>query len=250
MKRLILSFVFCFLSSFSIFSQNIEMKVTIPGFARLVGVGPKTQISIYNSTPFYLKLIAMGEMVEFLEPGGCAYERYTSGLDYTKLPIVVIAYSDKECKNLVGIGGKVLSVQLGSSASWEVRVSDLRYPDGRSQTYYYNQIGYPYPAKIAGGSYEVNFPELPFANTTAFQIVNATLFRAEVRINSIVTETLENAGDTHFFIYSNRYKNNTPINIDVVFMDGARYVGHFSMVRYINNAPDAVQCIIDPSQIH
>ncbi len=228
-----------------IFAQRITIE--LPSVARLLGIGSKTEIVVMNMTPFYGRVLALGDEVAVIPPAGVIRDRRTFDFDQTQLPLVVQLYSDAALCTFVGVAARNLHLTLGQPESWQIQLGEVVYPDARSSTYW---GGYrsPYPLPDFQEPSAVELPSIQMRSTTALQVVNATLFEAVVMLNGNVVSRLA-TGDMYYRSFFNVYDYDVPVLLQVQFLDRERVVGRFEDRFSAGKEPRGIQYILNPSWI-
>lgn len=251
-NRAILVFLIVIFTFPAIVAAQTEIKLTLPSFVGLFGLGPKTDVAITNATPFYGEsIIAFHEKVGELPPGSSAHDRWSFEFDYTEMPVAVRFYEwdGNSCGDFVGIAADVLSIRRGRPTSWVIHTSDVKRPDGRRVSYGfgYGQTSYPAP-EVEDGTVEVDFPRIGLKSTTALQFVNVTLFEARIRINGQEVSRLETGG-VFYLAFWNKYDRTIPVEAEVIFTDRGRLVGYYEAAAHLGTSPRAIQYVLTPDKI-
>lgn len=228
---------------------QVKAKITFPSFGGLLG--PKTHVSVTNTVPFYARLFALNKEVAKISPGASVYNQRRFEFKYTALPMTALLYSDKGYQNYIGAAGKVIRIRRGQANSWNIKLSDVYYVDGRSRSYGSYGYGSPYPAPDVGtGGKKVDFPRIGLMSTTAVQLVNNTLFDARVRLNGH-DRAIIRTGKVYYLSLRNLASESGTrrVNIEVIFTDRGRLEGYFKRTVSVSNSPQAYQFILNPSDI-
>ena len=230
-----------------------SIRIDLPSAAGLIGLGPKIDITITNMTPFYGgSVVVLDENVGELLPGGSMHDRRSFEFDRTEMPVVVRFYewSDGGRGDFIGVAAKTLSLHRSQPTSWVVQTSDVKWFDGRQVSYGFGYGQSPYPAPdAASGVREVDFPRIFLKSTTVFQFVNVTLFQARVRINGREMGGMNEPGNIFVFSHWNKYDRSFPVNVEVIFTDRGRLVGHYETTASIGTDPRAIQFVLTPDKI-
>ncbi len=246
-KAILAFLVFVFVCPATVSAQT-EIKLTLPSFVGLFGLGPKTTIIIANETAFVGKVVALDKEVGMLEPGASFYERYSFDFDYTELPVAVFFYSDLDRDgndDFVGVAGRVLQIRHGEPASWTIQTSDIHYPDGRYANFSFSS---PYPSPNIGENHKVDFPNIRFKSTTALQVMNVTYYDAAIKLNGRRVSNLQ-TGQVFSYEIWNKYEQSFPAKLEIVFSDRGRLVGYYEDTFTVGNNPRGVQYVLDPGKI-
>ena len=227
---------------------QVNVKITFPSFGGLLG--SKTDISVSNTTPFYTRLFILNKEVARVSPGASVYDQRRFEFKRTVLPIVALLYSDKGYQNYIGAAGKIIRIKRGQANSWNIRMSNVHYVDGRSR--YYGGYGYgsSYPAPDIGTGGKVDFPRIGLMSTTVVQIVNNTNYVARVKLNGR-DKAVVSTGEIYYFSLRNSASESGTIrvNIEVIFDDRGRLEGYFKRTVSVSNNPRGYQFILKSSDI-
>lgn len=234
----------------SVAQAQTEIKLTLPSFTGLFGLGPKTSVSVMDATPFHIRLVALREEVARFGPGGSVFERYSWEFDYTQLPLLGFVYSDTHCENLIGVAGRILLISQGRPSDWTVQISDINYLDGSSR-YYVDGARFSRPAAEVGESQRVDFPRIDLKSTVVVQFANATLYDAKVRLNGQDFCFLR-TGEFDCFKHEG-WRNrggSFGVKVDAIFSDNGRFVGYYEDAFSVGgDGPRAYQFILTTQKI-
>lgn len=230
----------------AIFAQT-EIKVTLPRWNSLFGLGPKTTISVLNVTPFTTRLVALNENIARLDPGDSVFEHYSFEFDRTELPLLALIYSDTHCNNLIGIAGTVLPVRQGFPSEWKVRIGDIRYLDSNSR-FFVDPAYYHYPDAVAGMK-KADFPRIGYKSETIGQFANATTYEALIKLNGQNFCRLK-PGEYCCFEKWLKHNRSVPVNLSVIFSKDDKMQGFYGETFYLSgNGPSAFQYVLTPRMI-
>lgn len=255
MKRIAPIFV-CFVVVFlsSAVWADVEIRGSLPSFAKIFGIGPKTSISVTNNTPFWAELIALNKGVGVVMPGATVYEKHSFEFDYTELPLIAVMHDEgvadtSQYGDFVGVAATVLRVTDGHATSWVIRNQDIQFPDARS-SYSFVSGGSPYPAPDVERGGKVDFPRIVLAHTTAVQFANVTYFDATIKLDGETKTTLA-TGAMCYVAYQSMYAPSLPVELEVTFSDRGRLVGDYHETFYVygGNNPRGIQFILTPDKI-
>lgn len=245
---LLFSFVFLHIASAQV---RLNLEIEAPSFSRLFGIGARTGIAIVNETPYYGKIFSVKEeMVTMIRPGEIVYDRITSGFDDSRLPIVILFYADTSVTNFVGAASRDIGISVGHEELWEVRISDVRFSDGRSGVAWGLVNPFPMPdgQKLERG---ISFPTIQFKGTTAVQIVNVTAFDVGVHFNTKTVAWIK-PGEvliTSIHNSANLFQDDFQIRVLLQFWDRGRTVGYSERSFSVSRSINTFQYLVEASDI-
>ncbi len=196
MKKIVL-ILFFVLFAIPVFSQegnSISLRLS-PHF-RVLGIGPRTEVSIFNKLPVYIRVVStdgcFSEIAQ-IGPGSRVVDKKNLRFKRERVPVVGLVYSDSEFRNIIGVCGDVLNLRRGYPTAWNI--STFYYPDGR--TYKNGTI----PMREAHTSGFVDVPQSFFSDVFHVLFVNSSEYRIVVNIDGVDSE-LNSFGDLQSFEYS------------------------------------------------
>ncbi len=193
MKKIVL-ILFFVLFAIPVFSQEgNSISLRLSGHFRVFGVGPRTEVSIFNTLPVYIKLISLDGVFAEIGPGTKITDLKNLRFKREHVPVVGLVYSDPAYQDVVGVCGDVLNLRRSVPTPWVINT--FYYPDGRK----YKSGSVPPRETHTSGYFDL--PEPIFSDDFRLFFINGSEYRVVLNIDGVESE-LNSLGDIQTSKYS------------------------------------------------
>jgi hypothetical protein len=244
MKKIAL-ILFLAIFTFPVFSQEgTSISLRLSGHFRVLGAGPRTEVSIFNTLPLYIKLISLDGIFAEVGPGTRIVDLKNPRFKRERIPVVGLVYSDSKYQNIIGICGDVLNLSRSIPALWAINT--FYYADGRK----YKNGSMPPQETHTSGYFDL--PEPIFSDDFRLFFVNGSEYRVVLNVDGVESE-LSSFGDIQTFKYSvdGNWTPSKTYTVTLMNREGflcKTFTGKFS-VSAGRSGPGAIIFLVTPTNV-